>query len=368
MLSFFGGKSKMGEWIYQFIPKDIDTYAEPFSGSFWVYFNTKLDYSHVKTVRYNDINRYTTNLFACAKDYNKFTSVIETALKPGGFLYADKSDPVAFKEFYKNLYYDFKNNSQNTFLEDDNFVIPDYEVGMKYSFLITSAFNGCFPKAAGFSGVQDTRLKLNAFQNKLKDIKYQKKLDKIKSFESIDFEEFITKYDDEKTFFYLDPPYEDPKDNRLNWYGVKDDSKFGRLSHKRLADLLKGTKARWALSYYYYDDLEVWFPKDKFTWIEKDFFRSSASFSENKSTKGTEVLILNYDPNHITSKTIQSEKLVDEIEEMNDGAFIAPISEQDIVDNIKNMKPDEESIEMVKEWIAEHKEQKNEEIDDFWNS
>jgi len=25
MLSFFGGKSKMGEWIYQFIPKDIAT-------------------------------------------------------------------------------------------------------------------------------------------------------------------------------------------------------------------------------------------------------------------------------------------------------------------------------------------------------
>lgn len=358
MLSFFGGKSKMGEWIYQFIPKDIDTYAEPFSGSFWVYFNTKLSYKHVKNIRYNDINKFTCNLFSCAKDYNKFTKVLETALSPGGYLYADKTDPEKYKQFYKDLYYDYKNNSSNTFLDDDSFNIPDYEVGMKYSFLITSAFNGCWPKAAGFSGVNDGRLKLNALINKLKDKKYQAKLDGITSFETLDFEEFINKYDSEKTFFYLDPPYEDPKDNRLNWYGVKDDSKFGRLSHKRLADLLKQTKAKWALSYYYYDDLEKWFPKDQFTWITKEFFRSSASFSENKDIKGNELLILNYDPNLIINQTVVSEKLVDEIEETNDGGFIIPVGD----DKVKISNLGRVVVEPPKE------EFKKEEIDDFWNS
>lgn len=352
MLSFFGGKSKMAEWIYEYIPKDIKTYAEPFSGSFWVYFNTKLDYSHVKNIRYNDINKFTTNLFACAKDYSKFTNIIEKELEPNGFLYADKSDPNKYKEFYKQLYYDFKNNSLNTFLDNTNFNIPDFEIGMKYSFLITSAFNGCWPKAAGFSGVNNGKLKLYALLNKLKDIKYQKKLNAISSFESIDFEEFINKYDDENTFFYLDPPYEDPKDNRLNWYGVKDDSKFGRLSHKRLAELLKTCKSRWALSYYYYDDLEKWFPKDQFTWIEKQFFRSSASFSENKEIKGNELLILNYDPNFIGNSTPTSEKLVDEIEKTNEGAFISNIQISDtekseilekvnsFISNQKDIEPD----------------------------
>ena len=225
--------------------------------------------------------------------------------------------------------FNFKNNPLNTFLDDDSFNIPDYKVGMKYSFLITSSFNGCWPKAAGFSGVQNTRLKLNAFINKLNDKKYKAKLDSIDSFETLDFETFINKYDDEKTFFYLDPPYEDPKNNRLNWYGVKDDSKFGRFSHKRLADLLKTTKSRWALSYYYYEDLEVWFPKDKYFWLEKDFFRSSASFSDNKSLKGTEVLILNYDPNLIVNSTTVSDKLVDEIEKENNGAFISSINSEE---------------------------------------
>ena len=100
MLSFFGGKSKMGEWIYQFIPKDIITYAEPFSGSFWVYFNTKLSYNHVKNIRFNDINRFTCNLFACAKDYNKFTQKLEKELSPGGYLYADKNTNGSF--FFNN--------------------------------------------------------------------------------------------------------------------------------------------------------------------------------------------------------------------------------------------------------------------------
>jgi DNA adenine methylase len=405
MLSFFGGKSKMGEWIYQFIPKDISTYAEPFSGSFWVYFNTKLSYSHVKTIRYNDINKFTCNLFACAKDYNKFTQVINKELDPGGFLYADKSDADKYKQYYKDLYYSFKNDPTNTFLDDDTFSIPNYNVGMKYSFLITSSFNGCWPKSAGFSGVQGTKIKLDAFINKLKNNKYQAKLDKIDSFETLDFETFINKYDAEDTFFYLDPPYEDPKNNRLNWYGVKADDKFGRFSHKRLADLLKTTKSRWALSYYYYDDLELWFPKDKYTWITKDFFRSSASFSDNKDIKGTEVLILNYDPNLL----INNEQLIDEIEEENGGAFIdsekAEILnsfEEKLVSNSVNIDP--EFVEIVNDnfdkltnlrknvsdallntttengepylstdWVKENilkieEKSKDDEIDDFWNS
>ena len=350
MLSYFGGKSKMSEWIYSFIPKDINTYAEPFSGSFWVYFDTKLDYTHVKNIRYNDINKFTTNLFACAKDYKKFTSIIEKELEEGGFLYADNSEPEKYKEFYKSLYYDFKKNPSNTFLEDNSFSIPDYEVGMKYSFLITSAFNGCWPKSAGFSGVNNNRLKLNAFLNKLKNIKYQNKLDHITSFENIDFEEFINKYDAVDTFFYLDPPYEDPKDNRLNWYGVKEDSKFGRLSHKRLADLLKNTKAKWALSYYYYEDLEKWFPREEYTWITKDFFRSSASFSENKDIKGTELLILNYNPDTLTNSNNDGIEFVNSIENNNEN----------------ETSFNESTLDIKVEVEVEVENTKNEDVDDFW--
>jgi len=34
LTGWFGGKNQHSPWIYSFIPKDIKTYCEPFSGSF----------------------------------------------------------------------------------------------------------------------------------------------------------------------------------------------------------------------------------------------------------------------------------------------------------------------------------------------
>jgi hypothetical protein len=153
--------------------------------------------------------------------------------------------------------------------------------------------------------------------------------------------EIINKYDSTGTFMYLDPPYNSVEkkgsndDVRSSWYGTKDE--FGQKDHITLLKLLKTTKSRWALSYYYYPELEEYLPKDKYTWITKDFFRSSASFSETKSEKGTELLILNYDPKHISSNSTVSEKLVDEIEEMNNGAFITSKEETEIFKEMSNI-------------------------------
>ena len=330
-LSYFGGKNRMAEWIYDFIPKhNINTYAEPFSGAFWVYLNPKLNYEHIPTIRYNDFNRHITNLYACFQDYHKMIKIIEKAQNKGGFLYVNAENPEDFKQFYKDLYYDFKNNSENTFLDDMDFDIPDYEVALKYAFLITSAFNGCYPKAAGFSGVNAPnktfplgKLKLQSLLNKLKDSKFQSKFERISSFENLDFQEFIEKYDAEDTFFYLDPPYFSEDDRRASWYGVKDT--FGFEAHERLAKVLATTKAKWALSYYDYPELSKWFPKDKYVWANKEFFRSSASFSENKTIKGNELLIFNYNP--------------------------------------EDVKNDETPVKVKKEVKSSE-----EEIDDFWNS
>jgi len=77
---------------------------------------------------------------------------------------------------------------------------------------------------------------------------------------------------------------------------------FGQASHERLAKILQNTKAKWALSYYDYPELSEWFPKDKYVWANKEFFRSSASFSENKEIKGNELLIFNYNPEEVKNE------------------------------------------------------------------
>lgn len=326
MISYFGAKSKMSNWIHNYIPKNIKTFAEPFAGAMWVYTSPGLDYSKVTNIVYNDYNKHMANLFACLKEHKKFLSCIENEIA-NGFLKTDKKDEE-YKQFYKDIFYSYKHDKSSTnFLDNPPVNIPDFDAGVKYAFLLTSTFNGVFPRSGGYSGIGGTnKIKLYALINKLKKKEYQDKLSKITNIHSLDFEDLIRMYDSEDTFFYLDPPYFSNDENgndtgkRAGWYGVKDS--FNQEAHIRLLELLKTTKSRWALSYYYFPALEEYLPKDKYFWITKDFFRSSASFSDNKEIKGTELLILNYDPNHITNNTIVSEKLIDEIEEENGGAFI----------------------------------------------
>ena len=64
MISWIGGKSQISKWIIPFIPRDIETYCEPFSGAFWVYLKMYLpEYENLKTIVYNDFNDYLVNLF-----------------------------------------------------------------------------------------------------------------------------------------------------------------------------------------------------------------------------------------------------------------------------------------------------------------
>jgi hypothetical protein len=125
-----------------------------------------------------------------------------------------------------------------------------------------------------------------------------------------DFEELILKYDSEDTYIYLDPPYFRPDENgeddakRLFWYGADKEGVFGPASHRRLLELLKKTKCRWSLSYYYFPLLEELLPRDKYRWTEKEVFRSSAQGGNNANTKkkqsnGVELLIMNYDENGV---------------------------------------------------------------------
>jgi len=73
MISYIGGKARIGKWIVPYIPNDIETYVEGFSGMFWVYFNMELnDYPNLKTVVYNDFNKLNTNLFKWTKQYDTF--------------------------------------------------------------------------------------------------------------------------------------------------------------------------------------------------------------------------------------------------------------------------------------------------------
>ena len=63
MLSYIGGKSRIGKWIVEYYPKDMEVYVETFGGMFWCFYNMDLDlYPNLKKVVYNDLRRLTTYL------------------------------------------------------------------------------------------------------------------------------------------------------------------------------------------------------------------------------------------------------------------------------------------------------------------
>ena len=301
IISFFGSKSSNNfiEFINTKIPKkDIKTYLEPFGGSFATYMDDES--LNFETVIYNDKNRHQVNLLKCCSEPEKFLPYLKYMKEK--LLYIDEKDPLKKWEFYKSIY---KKYTKNECLDAINFEIGDFKKASIYAFLITSSHNSCYPgKGAGFNGYKKShdKLKLEILINKLEKNKYTNKLKSISEFYNIDFEELIKKYDDKNTYIYLDPPYFDPNNKRLGWYGSKDKSVFGKESHERLANLIKNCKSRWALSYYDFPQLSEWFPKDKFIWNEKEFNRPSARGGNNAKlkskdqSKGKELLIMNYDP------------------------------------------------------------------------
>lgn len=293
LTGWFGGKNSMSNWIYSKIPKDFKNYCEVFSGSMAVYFNE--DFSHCENIVFNDFNRLQANFIACCKDYEKMLEHLNSSLSQGGFLYCGEKEVDKFKKHYRDLYTDIKNPEKSDFYDNLDFQIPNFEKAVIYSFMITSAFNACHARGAGFSGITKTnKLKLTTLINKLNKSEYREKLEKLNHIESCDFEDLINKWDSEDTYFYLDPPYKYTDGNGTHDQDYGSKSIFGDASHERLAKLLQKTKSRWSLSYYWFKELEEWFPRDKYHWYSKEFHRPSASFSND--TKGTEILILNYNP------------------------------------------------------------------------
>lgn len=309
VISYFGGKSSnvFIEFINSKIPKSgIKTYIEPFSGSMGTYMDD--DSLKFDTVIYNDRNRHQANLYKCCSEPQKFLESLNNLKKT--LLFTTETDPLKKWDFYKSIYKEYQ---KNDFLDDMNFEIGDFDKASIYAFLITSSHNSVYPRGAGFNGYKkkNDKLKLDVLLDKLKKNKYTDKLKSITEFYNRDFEDLIREYDSEDTYLYLDPPYyrydektgeDDSK--RLFWYGSDKDGMFGPASHRRLLDLIKTTKCKWALSYYYFPLLEELLPKDEYTWLEKEVFRKSAQGGNNhelkgEQSKGTELLILNYDPEKI---------------------------------------------------------------------
>jgi len=276
-LSYIGGKSKISSFIKPFIPKDIETYVEPFSGMFWVFFKMELPtFPNLKKVVYNDVNPLNVNLFNCLKDPMRLWEI-------------SKDIPIEDSELFQK----FKSEIFDDSLALDS-KVANFEIGYKYAYILSQVWSGTDPKKGnliknggyvGKNGVYKSKFEI--FRSKLPDTKWQKYFSKITNVECLDFEDVIKKYDSEKTYFYCDPPYYKTEDYYAN-------HEFGIETHLRLANTLKSMDGKFSLSYYDFPQLSEWFPKDEYKWEAKEFHKAAMAKAGKAQTKGTELLIMNY--------------------------------------------------------------------------
>ena len=279
MLSYIGGKSKIGKWIVPFITKDTETYVEPFSGMYWVYFNMDLkQYPNLKKIVYNDFNPLNYNLFNCVKNPTELLKAINS-IECQQFGIEDT--PPHLKEQFINLH---------TEIFNEGFKVNecDYETAAKYVYIITQVFSGSKPETSSYIDLKGKyKSKYLTFRDKLSKPEWVDHFIRITDVENMDFEDVIKKYDSPTSYFYTDPPYWKTE----NYYSNHD---FDRNDHERLANVLKDIQGKFSLSYYDFPLLSEWFPKDQYRWESKLFAKAAAAKKGKSQNMGEELLILNY--------------------------------------------------------------------------
>ena len=279
MLSYIGGKSKIGKWIAPFYPEDMETYIETFGGMFWCFFNMDLSkYPNLKKVVYNDFNPLNYNLFQCIKNP---TLLLEAINSIPCQQFGEEITPTIYKEQFN----DFQSE-----LFESGFTInyPDYVVASKYVYILTSVFSGSKPETSSFIDLKGKyKSKYLTFRDKLLKPEWVEHFLRITDVENMDFADVITKYDSPTTYIYLDPPYYKTE----NYYSNHD---FTRDDHERLAKTLQNIQGKFSLSYYDFPELHEWFPENTFRWERKEFVKAASAKKGVKQNMGEELLILNY--------------------------------------------------------------------------
>jgi DNA adenine methylase len=279
MLSYIGGKSKIGKWIVPFYPKDMETYLETFGGMYWCFYNMDLkEYPNLKKVVYNDFNPLNYNLFKCVQNPNELLRAINS-------IDCQKQGVDVTPEIYREQFIRFQ---AEIFSEGFSVNPGDYEVAAKYVYILTQVFSGSKPETSSFIDLKGKyKSKYLTFRDKLSKPDWVEHFLKITDVENMDFQDVIEKYDSPTTYIYLDPPYWKTE----NYYSNHD---FDRNDHERLANVLKEVKGKFSLSYYDFPLLSEWFPKNEYRWEMKQFAKAAAAKKGEKQNMGEELLIMNY--------------------------------------------------------------------------
>lgn len=180
-IKYYGGKSTMLEEILGRFPKEYSVYCEGFGGGGSVLFAKECKGVEI----YNDLDDSVYNLFKIISS-DKFEEF---------------SKRITLLGYHRKIFEDCLNKlNSNTF--DD-----DVDKAVCYFYVNRCRFQGCGAFYINKNPRRDMSTSVSAYLSVVDGLKdVHNRLSRV-GFENLDIFDFINKYDSEKTFFYLDPPY-----------------------------------------------------------------------------------------------------------------------------------------------------------------
>lgn len=262
-----GGKSHTAGWIVDHMPSidNISNIVTVFGGAANVLIeilDRKLKFSGPYI--YNDKSDDIYNFYITLRDKKEDLVEYVTNTPCGRKVFADM-----FNKYKKR---EFKNNVERA-------GIVFYLLNVGRSGMIGSSPGVC----------RKDRNRASLYKRKIKNLHSLRNLLLNVWLENKCFRDLIPQYDNERAFFYVDPPYIGVP----NYYGPD----FKYRDHYDLAKILNEVKGNVILSYYPHDELLELYPRDKWFSDEKEVPKYAASLTkegESRST-GTELLLMNYD-------------------------------------------------------------------------
>jgi len=251
-LSYLGGKSILAGQIINKIPEHT-CYCEVFAGAAWMLF--KKDESEVEII--NDINNNLITLYRVIKLHlEEFIRYLKWVL-------------VSREEFER-----FKAENPES--------LTDIQRAVRFYYLLKNGYASKIDNPYfAVSAIKKPAFNLLRIEEELSMAHLR--LSRV-YIENMHYQKCIEKFDKEKTFFYLDPPYY----NCENYYGK---NIFFKEDFIKLKDLLKALKGKFIMSLNNTKEvLEIY--KD-FN-IEEVKTRYSTSNLNNHSKNVTEILIRNF--------------------------------------------------------------------------
>jgi DNA adenine methylase len=257
-----GGKAHHIKHLDKLFPITFTTFVDVFGGAGWVSVKSSIA-QRAQLQVYNDLNPHLANIFT------QFS--IDPEQVKQQLLQWPQQNAELYRQFQQDIFGDVK---------------PELNLltAAKYLYLEVQSFTG---NTLGLtSSVYFDKKNIHGLNPLLKKLSTDKITNRLKKLtvENLNAIDVIKKYDSATTFFYVDPPYYEKE----HYYTQA----FGKHEHKLLADCLNNIQGQFALSYYDFDELNTWFPENKFT--RTTYNVSKQSSSRTNKQRGTELVIRNY--------------------------------------------------------------------------